>query len=557
MIRQKSILYSLMFVYGLMMSSLLVSCDSSDSQKDACRSDYLAVQFDEDDRWSIIDADGKVIIDRAYDKDDEVSRIYDDGIYWVYSKGKYRLYSIDSPKKSLTDKNYDRVTEFSEGRAFVSIYGQPIILIDEKGNQIKTLSKDVAIVWDIQDGMAAFQNQDGLWGFLDKSGNVAIPAQYKDVNSFSCGVSFVSSREDEKTVILIDKKGKIIKTWNKDRYSPWSNASEDKIGMVFDKKSDNPSVVYLDLDGNEVFSKVKGYSRPQEFQGGYAVVYDYNNLDQAVINDKGEKVIRGGKYEEITNMGNGTFIVEKDGKFGVVDAEENTLVNFDYDFGMLFGIGDNYIMKSGNYCVIVKPNGEEIKKTDFRNFSYYMLYAYAEYIDLQEAANMLTQNISANGLVLSNGQEDVVSIAKALNADIDSCETLDNSLINTLSKGKWKVTTEIIFDDNIKSEMFHEELIHNDYYEYMKYVSDGYQWNPNAKLWCVEISMELPARFHNSFIIMLEEIMKSKGFKENSDECYYYCGSGNDEIRVRIFNSETDNSFMLKFMTNRAYFKYL
>ena len=556
MIRRKTILSSLTFVCGLIMSSLLVSCDSLGGQKDEKKVDYLAVQIDEDDSWSIIDAEGKVIVDREYDKDDKVSKIYDGGIYWVCSKDKYRLYSIDSPKKSLTDKEYDKVTGFSEGRAFVSINGLPIIMIDEKGNHLKTLSKDVAMVAPIRDGMAPFQNQEGLWGFLNKSGDVQIPASYKDANFFGCGVSCVYSGDDGKTVSLIDKKGNAIKTWNKEKYTPmWFYASEDKYGMIADDDSDNPSVAYLDLKGNEVIGKIKGYKIPEQFYSGYAVIYNYTD-DYAVINDKGEKVIRGGKYKPISNMGNGTFIAKKGEKYGVVDAEDNTLVKFDYDDNYHYRLGDNYIMKSGNYYVLVTPKGEEVKKAEFRDWSA-MYLGLAEYIDLQSVAEMFTRNVSTKGLVLSNGRDDVASIAKALDVKLDSCGNYDDTFINTLTKGKWKVSTEMKFNRYIKNEKFHEEKVNDGWFETTNYVSDGYQWNPDAKIKYIKITMELPAQYHKSFLPLVEESLKSKGFKKKKDEDYFYCGSGDKEKRIKFNSTEYNNQVELTFITDSEYFFYL
>lgn len=557
MIRRKTILSSLTFVCGLIMSSLLVSCDSLGGQKDEMKVDYLAVQIDENDSWSIIDAEGKVVVDREYDKDDKVSKIYDGGIYWVCSKDKYRLYSIDSPKKSLSDKEYDNVTEFREGRAFVSINGQPIIMIDEKGNHLKTLSKDVAMVGPIRDGMAPFQNQEGVLGFLNKSGDVVIPAAYKDVDFFGCGVSCVLSGDDKNTVSLIDKKGNAIKTWNKEKYKPNNMASEDKWGMTVDGSSDNPSVVYLDLKGNEVFGKIKDYEYAEPFYGGYAVVKSFKgDFDYAVINDKGEKVIRGGKYKSIDNMGNGTFIAKKGDKYGVVDAEDNTLVKFDYDNDSYYRLGDNYIMKSGNYYVLVTPKGEEVKKAEFRDYSL-MYPGLAEYIDLQSVAEIFTRNVSTKGLVLSNGRDDVASIAKALDAKLDSCGNYDDTFINTLTKGKWKVSTEMKFNRYIKNEKFHEEKVNDGWFESTNYVSDGYQWNPEAKLAYVKITMELPAQYHKSFLPLVEESLKSKGFKKNKDNGYFYCGSGDKEKRVKFYGTEYDNQIKLTFITDSEYFFYL
>lgn len=555
--RQRILLSRLLLVCGLTISTMLVSCDSFGVQEDEKKVDYLAVQIDENDSWSIIDTEGKVIVDREYDKDDHVSSIYDGGVYWVYSKNKYRLYSIESPKKAISDKEYDKVTGFREGMAFVSINGQPIIMIDGKGNHIKSLSKDVAIVYEFRNGMAPYQDQAGKFGYLNKSGEIQIPASYKNAHNFGCGVTCVYSGDDGKTVSLIDKKGNTIKTWNNDKYNPYDAASEDKWGVRVDIDSDNPSVTYLDLKGNELFGKIKDYTWPEKFSGGYAVIDNYTNEDYAVINDKGEKVIRGGKYKHIRNMGNGTFCVKKGDKYGVVDAEDNTLVKFDYDDNYFYRLGDNYIMKSGNYYVVVTPKGEEIKKTEFRNYSSGILSSTAEYVDLQAIVDLFTQDVSTKGVVCCNGHNDLPSIAKIIDFKLDSCETYHDLIKSTITKGKWTVTRVLQFTQYMKTEKFHEEKVNDGWFESTRYVSDGYQWNPDSKLKYMTVSMELPAEYHKSFISLLEKSIKQKGFKKKKDEDYYYCGSGNNEKRMKISSTEYNNLVEMTFVTNSEYLFYI
>jgi hypothetical protein len=74
-------------------------CDSSKGIK------YMAVQLEKGDDWSIIDEDGNVVVKEEYDKDDIVSMVYENDVFWVKSNKKYNLYSIDSPKKSLNKKS--------------------------------------------------------------------------------------------------------------------------------------------------------------------------------------------------------------------------------------------------------------------------------------------------------------------------------------------------------------------------------------------------------------------------------------------------------------------
>ena len=46
------------------------------------------------------------------------------------------------------------------------------------------------------DGLAAVQNQDGNWGFIDESGKVIVPLTYKICNDFSEGLAVVGTEDD-------------------------------------------------------------------------------------------------------------------------------------------------------------------------------------------------------------------------------------------------------------------------------------------------------------------------------------------------------------------------
>ncbi|PZR24097.1 MAG: hypothetical protein DI539_01400 [Flavobacterium psychrophilum] len=124
------------------------------------------------------------------------------------ASGKYGF--IDKSGNIIIDPEYLWVSDFNDGRAFVSkengTYGRKWICIDTLGNKIFDLGNN----WmkeDFSEGFAVVQFQDEYW-FIDKEGNKAFNKTYADVRSgFKQGYAIVSD-EKFKNFYYIDKKGK-------------------------------------------------------------------------------------------------------------------------------------------------------------------------------------------------------------------------------------------------------------------------------------------------------------------------------------------------------------
>ncbi|MGL4567916.1 MAG: WG repeat-containing protein [Fusobacteriaceae bacterium] len=92
---------------------------------------------------------------------------------------------------------------FSDGLAVVEIGGK-YGFIDKSGNLVIPAKFDKA--WEFSDGLANVEI-DGKWGFIDKSGNLVIPAKFDYTWGFSDGLALV---EINGKWIYIDKKGKAL-----------------------------------------------------------------------------------------------------------------------------------------------------------------------------------------------------------------------------------------------------------------------------------------------------------------------------------------------------------
>lgn len=356
--------------------ALLVICAyscsvMSDSEDDTDKFSYLAVQMEKDGNWSIIDGDGKVIVKDEYPADNAIWIPTPKGVYWVKAKNKFSLYSVDSPKKPLTSVDYDDVTDFNNGRAFVSVFGEPIQMIDENGKVIKTLSEDVSFVQAFSDGMAAYRSKNkDLWGFLNKDAEVIVKPSFTYYLPYYDG--YAVGQDDSKKWKVVDKDGKIVENWGKSKYI-CVNKYSDGVFCAVDT-TDWTSLCYLDNKGNVAVKPAKKAVyrfglNCQRFYKGTAIVFD-EDMNSGLIDKEGNFLIRYGKYKSLNRLSGGLFsATNSNGNAGVIDKDENTVVSFNYsDWGGL-SLGDNFLLKQGSYYILVDADGKELKNCEYANLA--------------------------------------------------------------------------------------------------------------------------------------------------------------------------------------------
>lgn len=354
---------TLQVVSGLAMASLLFSCGGTKENV----VEYLAVQMEKGNDWSIIDADGDEVVKEEYSKDSRISSVYD-GVYWVKSGDKWELYSLDNPKKAIGEE-YEYATDFHAGRAVVAAKGKPIKIIDTSGKVVKGLGKTVKVCCAFtEEGYAVFLNSDEKYGVLGKDGNAVIKAEYYYISPYiSDGIVLAQKKEDDKKVLILDTTGKQRGKIDSNKYEPGiTGYSEGKI--VVTTTDDSHKQVVLDKNGNKLFTikKSKGrYWPTPKYMDGYVT---FRNDDKyGVVDAKGDEVIRA-KYDNIMNLGNGEFAVLKNKKWGVVNAKDEEIIPFDYDSAEPIKLGDNYIMQEGKEFVVLEK-GDSKPVATFDNAS--------------------------------------------------------------------------------------------------------------------------------------------------------------------------------------------
>ncbi|MBQ2122799.1 MAG: WG repeat-containing protein [Bacteroidaceae bacterium] len=546
-----------------------ISCDKSSNQENTFK--YLAVQIDEGDNWSIVDEDGNIVVDREYSSDYKISPISNDGTYWVYSDSekRYQLFSIDSPKHPIINTEYEQALRFVNNKAFVCDGNNPIQIINEKGEIIKTLPKDICEVslpakLVSQHKRFLYKNNKGLYGYLDKEGNIIIPAKYQNAKHFSDDLALVKREINSSQWDVIDQFGEVV----------YGRIDENKYDLDYDYSFSNGMIaatevneegalVYLNKNGEIALRPKKIYKKgPQyecgpegfSFKDGIAVVIDKSD-NVCVIDEQGECIIRPGKYSKIHFLGNGHFAVasNENNKWKIVDINDNPIS--DNSFGQLLylKLGDKYIAYDKVFY-LVNQKGEEVKNVEFDNIDW-VANNQITYVDFEHIAAELVQNLDSTGYTPLNGNIRPKEIASIFN--LAPQENLRNKRYIELPSDTidniW-VEVSVNFNARAQVEKTHYETVSDGWFAYRRTISDGWNWNDDAELADIYLEIKnLPFYSSNSLQNLckkIEEALLQKGFKKLDDQYSYEACNGNS---YTVISLNSRDKFSITIYPNRNF----
>lgn len=524
---------------------LACACSSKNGHDEKHQVKYLAVQKDKDSHWSIIDDNGNVIVKEEYEPECIISQITDDGMYWVISNGKMLLYSIDSPKRPVSPREFDAAQPFYSGHAFaIENAGDQIELIDNKCETVKTLPKNIAKVCPFQEGMAQYKDANGKWGYLNTDGEVKIEAKYYKTNDFSEGYAIVQKEEDG-DYIVITADGKEKTTIKRDKYLA---LSEFHGGVVCsEKNNDSKELIFLDADGKEAVilsKKISGYS--DGYRNGRAIISDFENgFKTGIVDRKGEFAVRIGKYGNIHYINDGYYVVGKDDKYGIVDGNDNEIVDFRYDGALTVMLGDNFIMSDGDEYILVSKDGEEIRGNEFHAVSMLQYTIPLNYYDIDGLAKKIADNYSSEGYLPLKGADSSEAIAKLFGLSMEECKWKEY-FTQTSDSGELSVSTKIYLDRFPVKTKYRTETVNDGWFEYQRQIEDGLMWNDEAHIThimtCVTLTDEsMAATFAKTIIPML----KQQGFvNQLNDRCF---SDSENKANIVVEESGSEVNIILKY----------
>lgn len=199
--------------------------------------------------------------------------------------------------------------------------------IDIKGNELK-LEVEPQDLKDFTDGLARVKINE-MWGYINTSGKLVIPALYKKVFAFSEGRAWATDFNG--VVSLFDKQGKTIDISNLG-ITDYEDFSEGlaavKIGTTWG---------YVDVNGKLVIENK--FIKTDKFSDGLAAI---KNVDKtsAYINKNGEVILSGDylnceRFDPVSGMArvksvSGWYYIDKKGS----KLEVNTKYFQDFSEGL-------------------------------------------------------------------------------------------------------------------------------------------------------------------------------------------------------------------------------
>ena len=324
------------FAIAAIAAMLMTACGGNETTYQY-KTQYLPVQLQGSEKWSIIDVNnGEVIAKDAFDQ--APSPIVAGMFYVMNSEGSYDYYDVNAPTTPVAG-HFGSVTAFSDdGVAVCSSVGGSLCVIDRKGQVIKELPKDVAQCSMFARGMAAFQSDNGMWGYINASGDTIVPAVYSSANLFlynDLAVVIGPQQEGDSTVSfsVIDKNGTVKFIASAGDYQPVQPYYIN--GVLPAVKGD--SLVCLDGNGKEVPNP---------------------------IDDK--QAVENGGYTDFSRTPSGDYIVIKGKKTGMVDKENKELVAIEYD-NLIDINGERLIAVKDSVCHIIDRHGNAVGDVKFSN----------------------------------------------------------------------------------------------------------------------------------------------------------------------------------------------
>ena len=452
--------------FAAVVALLMAACSGSETTYQY-KTQYLPVQLVGSEKWSILDVNnGEVVAKDAFVN--APSPIVAGMFYVMNEDGSYDYYDVSAPTNPVAG-HFGSVTSFSDdGVAVCSRVGGSLCVIDRKGQVVKELPKEVSQCSMFSRGMAAFQNDNGSWGYINTSGDTIVPANYSSANMFlynDYAMVIDENQPNDSTVsfTVINKNGKVMFTANSSEYQPVQPYFINGVLPVV--KGD--TLVCLNEEGKEVANPI----------------------------DDSDKVEKAG-YADFSRTPSGDYIVIKDKKTGMVDKNNQPLIPIEHD-NLIDINGERLIAVDGDTYHIIDRNGKAVGNVKFSNahVSEDNPFATRGFIDTDLAAVALMSLFEENSACGANANTTLMDMNGMLGTD---ARMYAGS--NTLVMPQGPYIIQYVFDREVSSANAD---------------STSASFNYDAKVDRVIISLNLnhcPANTEPAIVNKVESRLGTKGF---------------------------------------------
>lgn len=312
-------------------------------------------------QWGLADMQGKALSGAIYTRVDPFKEGYGRvqrravSSTGVLSGYEYNL--IDKTGKHVLPKFYKYLSDVSEG--LLVFQGDSLTGFMTPQGQV-VIKPAFSFAEGFQSGLAPVRNDQSQWGYIDKTGKLAIPFQFDVAEPFSGNTARVGkkgpsvSRSSGPVTSwgLIDTKGALITPM---QYKMILNP--DKQGLRIAR---NTSDQYLLLGAQGQVLTTKTYE-DLSYWGDEAMIRFRTGKLYGYLNAQGKEAIPA-QYEGAYMFSEGLAAVKKDGKYGFINTSGQVVIPFQFLEASEFRNGMCRVSREGELCVINKQ-GQVVKST--------------------------------------------------------------------------------------------------------------------------------------------------------------------------------------------------
>ena len=482
--------FNFRYILVALITVLMIGCDGSGSKEIG----FSLIPFkNQDMKWGFIDTEANIKIPAQFDFEPAYFR---DGYSLVRTDKQF--FDYINEKGEFAGKKYKFATEFSEGLACVAELNGPPAYINTK-LEVEVELKEAQQAGMFSEGLARFLSKDNLWGFIDKSGNIAIEPQFHMAQSFSDGYALVviSKENGGLTKGFIDKSGKIIKLFE------GTNNTIRKFSDGLAEYTEGYGWGFIDTKGEITIKPNKEWTASSSFKNGYALILT-KGFWGAI--DKNGKMVVEPKYKHLWPFYSDYAAFYDGEKYGFLNKQGEVVIQPQYVDMVMPYFSDFAIVKKDSAYFLMDKQGNQIGTNQFMAISRNNMLdnvdqvVVSDYFDLEGLCSKMIQNVKdgeINGITPDMTSADIIKLFGEK----------ESKIINMSQDSSQIVSKRVEFDDfSITSNVRYKRI------------------NGKWMLDMVNYNLKIPNKYYGKIKDLMEYIVKKftdAGFDSNLDRVYY------------------------------------
>ena len=328
---------------------------------------YLPVQNDQTSFWSLLNLSNTKAKTKIFKQ--QPSPVINNLFTIPDTAGLLQLYNINNLDTPVCTNKFSQIGYFFEEVTFAQQKAEtPLLLIDKKGNTIKTIEYPeygkILMAHNFKEGLALIYTENKKYGYINTKGDVIIKPYYDYAYDFSEGVAIVgiANTNNQISYSVINRKGAIL--FNIQLQNSRLNGTYSCDRLLYKNQH---RCAYLDKHGNTALFLSKNIIEASEFKHNTALALTAQGIGFIA---KDGKITIPCQYEQGRILSSQRAAIKKNGKWGLTDLNGKQLTNLIYDDISEYYHNNLAIARIGNITFMIDKQGQAIDTIHYKSITH-------------------------------------------------------------------------------------------------------------------------------------------------------------------------------------------